>query len=1140
MAGGSTSSRPRYAPDDPTLPKPWRALVDGSTGYLYYWNPETNVTQYERPSDELPPPPPLLPPPPPLLPPKSASVIAVSRHHPDDRRHRHDDDDRHDRSRIHQDGNGRSRNGHSTKEKREGKISTGGQGSSVNVGRASSIPVEAYRRQNEIIVTGEDVPAPFMTFESAGFPPEILEEVCRAGFSAPTPIQAQSWPIALQSHDIVAIAKTGSGKTLGYLFPGFMHLKRLRNDCKLGPTMLILAPTRELATQIQDEALKFGRSSRILSTCVYGGAPKGPQLRDLDRGVDIIVATPGRLNDILEMKRVSLRQVSYLVLDEADRMLDMGFEPQIRKIVKEVPHRRQTLMFTATWPKEVRKIAADLLVHPVQVNIGSSDELVANTSITQYVEVITPVEKQRRVEQILRNQDAGSKVLIFCTTKRMCDQLSRTLARQFKAAAIHGDKSQAERDRVLSQFRTGRSPILVATDVAARGLDIKDIRVVINYDFPTGVEDYVHRIGRTGRAGATGVSYTFFCQQDSKYASDLVKILEGANQKVPKELKDMVSRGGHGGRSRRWASRSDAKDNGRLVTGQSNLGGLLSLPSRSDSYLGSHGTNDREPLDRSRGRVRSRSRSHSRDRKNNPSLKRARLASPPSRNRGSRSRSHSPKHVLDRYRGGTKELTRVSSQLPRRIPSPTTRHASPPSRNQGRSRSRSRSHSPNRGYDRHSGRTREVVHVSSLPKRMPSPTAKHVNPSSRNHDRSPSKSGSPNPNRGYDHYGGGTNEVARSSSPLPKKMSSPTARHASLPSKSPHSIDHVFDCHDEENREATHGSSALPNLIPSSTTRHASPPGRNCGHSQSRSLSCSSDHGFDRYSERTRDAAHGSSPLSNQMPSPTVMHASPPGRSFGCSPSRSRSHSPNHVYSPNDGYDAHGEGSKEVTLVSSSFPKRMPSPAAGRENPHRNHVCSRSRSPSRSPNHGSDCFHGSAGQIASASPPLSRRGLSPIDCHASPPISNRGQSRSRSLSHSPGRGVVHYGQGSEQEPQVDLPHPITVPALASHRTSDPNHSVMPYDNQRSQSSDGGNIAAVELNESHGQDERSRKPHGSDSPCQWHKRSPLKNEDFNPQLSVPRPAQLPVLPLNSHVEEEEGMIPADEDSLIFQEDGRTSP
>ncbi|RWW72532.1 hypothetical protein BHE74_00019660 [Ensete ventricosum] len=210
-----------------------------------------------------------------------------------------------------------------------------------------------------------------------------LFQVCHAGFSHPTPIQAQSWPIALQHRDIVAIAKTGSGKTLGYLFPGFIHLKRLRNNSKLGPTMLILAPTRELATQIQDEAVKFGRSSKILCTCLYGGAPKGPQLRDLDRGVDVVVATPGRLNDILEMKRVSLRQVSYLVLDEADRMLDMGFEPQIRKIVKEVPHRRQTLMFTATWPKEVRKIAADLLVHPVQVNIGRTDELVANSAITQ-------------------------------------------------------------------------------------------------------------------------------------------------------------------------------------------------------------------------------------------------------------------------------------------------------------------------------------------------------------------------------------------------------------------------------------------------------------------------------------------------------------------------------------------------------------------------------------------------------------------------------------------------------------------------------------------------------------------------------------------------------------------------------------
>lgn len=272
---------------------------------------------------------------------------------------------------------------------------------------------------------------------------------------------------------------------------------------------------------------------------MYGGAPKGPQLRDIDRGSDIVVATPGRLNDILEMRRISLHQVSYLVLDEADRMLDMGFEPQIRKIVKEVPSRRQTLMYTATWPKEVRKIAADLLINPVQVNIGNVDELVANKSITQvrnlllccflydwteayldrsficlfvlsvvfyfvigdglrsfmtlyfrlikifvlvgilqHVELLAPMEKHRRLEQILRSQEPGSKIIIFCSTKKMCDQLSRNLTRQFGAAAIHGDKSQGERDHVLSQFRTGRSPVLVATDVAARGLDIKDIRLV--------------------------------------------------------------------------------------------------------------------------------------------------------------------------------------------------------------------------------------------------------------------------------------------------------------------------------------------------------------------------------------------------------------------------------------------------------------------------------------------------------------------------------------------------------------------------------------------------------------------------------------------------------------------------------------
>ncbi|KAK6913092.1 DEAD/DEAH box helicase domain, partial [Dillenia turbinata] len=555
----TASSGPRYAPEDPTLPKPWRGLVDGNTGYLYFWNPETNVTQYERPTDCS------------AL--TNSSSQKSSHGHHNSSSHDNDDNQYHRGSNDRKKGAGEARSyqnargavnssgiPNGTVNDGQGGSSTRGHGSS---GAGSGLSAQAYCQRHEITVTGDKVPPPFTSFDATGLPSEILREVHQAGFTAPTPIQAQSWPIALQSRDIVAIAKTGSGKTLGYLIPCFVHLKRCHNNPQMGPTVLVLSPTRELATQIQDEAVKFGKSSRISCTCLYGGAPKGPQLRDLDRGTDIVVATPGRLNDILEMKRISLRQVSYLVLDEADRMLDMGFEPQIRKIVKEVPARRQTLMYTATWPKEVRKIAADLLVNPVQVNIGNVDELVANKSITQHVELLAPMEKHRRLEQILRSQEPGSKIIIFCSTKRMCDQLAHNLTRQFGAVAIHGDKSQGERDHVLSQFRTGRSPVLVATDVAARGLDIKDIRVVVNYDFPTGIEDYVHRIGRTGRAGATGLAYTFFAEQDAKYASDLVKVLEGADQRVPTEIREMATSGGGMGRSRRWGPGPGGRDGGR-------------------------------------------------------------------------------------------------------------------------------------------------------------------------------------------------------------------------------------------------------------------------------------------------------------------------------------------------------------------------------------------------------------------------------------------------------------------------------------------------------------------------------------------------------------------------------------------------
>ncbi|KAK9119738.1 hypothetical protein Scep_017831 [Stephania cephalantha] len=555
----ASSDGPRYASLDPTLPKPWRGLVDGRTGNLYFWNPETNVTQYEKPTASMDLPDTENPASVPLSltievhqsspaseEPDSvplSSTIEVHQSSPGDQSR--DDDIRNVSDSV------GARKNH--QEPNAQTLRPSVTASEFNVGGVSS--VDSYRRQHEITTIGTNVPPPLMSFEAADFPPELLREVRQAGFKSPTPIQAQSWPIVLQKRDIVAVAKTGSGKTLGYLIPGFLHLRRCRNNPQMGPTVLVLSPTRELATQIQDEADKFGKSSKISCTCLYGGAQKGPQIRDLERGVDIVVATPGRLNDILEMRKISLHQVSYLVLDEADRMLDMGFEPQIRKIVKEIPPRRQTVMYTATWPKEVRRIAADLLNNPVQVNIGNTDELVANKSITQHVEMVMPMDKQKRLYQILRSQQPGSKIIIFCSTKKMCDRLASNMAQQYGAAAIHGDKSQSEREHVLNQFRTGRSPILVATDVAARGLDIKDIRVVVNYDFPSGVEDYVHRIGRTGRAGATGVAYTFLSDQDAKHATDLIKILEGANQEVPAEIRDLAAQGGGMGRSyRRWGS----------------------------------------------------------------------------------------------------------------------------------------------------------------------------------------------------------------------------------------------------------------------------------------------------------------------------------------------------------------------------------------------------------------------------------------------------------------------------------------------------------------------------------------------------------------------------------------------------------
>ena len=342
-----------------------------------------------------------------------------------------------------------------------------------DVQKMSTDEVEQFRKENEMKIVGHDVPKPIRTFDEAGFPEYVLKEVKEEGFEKPTAIQCQGWPMALSGRDMIGVAATGSGKTLSYCLPGIVHI----NAQPLlspgdGPVVLVLAPTRELAVQIQKECSKFGRSSRIRNTCVYGGVPKSQQIRDLQRGVEILIATPGRLIDMLEIGKTNLKRVTYLVLDEADRMLDMGFEPQIRKIVDQIRPDRQTLMWSATWPKEVQQLARDYLHDPIQVNIGSL-ELAASHTITQLVEVVSDFDKRDRLVKHLEiaSKDKDSKIIIFASTKRTCDEITSYLRQDgWPALAIHGDKQQQERDWVLNEFRTGRSPIMVATDVAARGI----------------------------------------------------------------------------------------------------------------------------------------------------------------------------------------------------------------------------------------------------------------------------------------------------------------------------------------------------------------------------------------------------------------------------------------------------------------------------------------------------------------------------------------------------------------------------------------------------------------------------------------------------------------------------------------------
>ena len=339
-------------------------------------------------------------------------------------------------------------------------------------------------------------------------------------FTAPTPIQAATWPFLLSGRDMVGVAETGSGKTLAFGVPCVRNIALLPKDKRKGIKAVIVSPTRELAVQIYDQLVALATPAGLSVVCVYGGVPKDPQVAAC-RKAHIVVATPGRLNDLISDGSADLSKAEYVVLDEADRMLDKGFEEAIRQIISQTPKKRQTLMFTATWPPSVRDLASTFMSSPVRITIGDnqSGELRANVRIKQVVEVLDTRAKEQRLLQLLQQYQSGKnkddRILVFCLFKKEAVRIENFIrVKKFRVGGIHGDLSQEKRSASLAAFKEGHVPLLVATDVAARGLDIPAVKMVINVTFPLTAEDYLHMIGRTGRAGKEGLAITFFTEQD--------------------------------------------------------------------------------------------------------------------------------------------------------------------------------------------------------------------------------------------------------------------------------------------------------------------------------------------------------------------------------------------------------------------------------------------------------------------------------------------------------------------------------------------------------------------------------------------------------------------------------------------------
>ena len=409
--------------------------------------------------------------------------------------------------------------------------------------------------------------APAVRFEDFGLSAEILRALADQGYVHPTPIQAEAIPIVLQGRDVMGAAQTGTGKTAGFSLPIIQlllaHASNSASPARHPVRALILTPTRELADQVADNVQAYSRHTPLRSTVVFGGMDMAPQTAALRAGVEILIATPGRLLDHVQQKTLNLSQTQILVMDEADRMLDMGFLPDLQRIINLLPKQRQNLMFSATFSAEIKKLAGSFLNNPVTIEVARGNATADN--VTQVVYKLDEEAKRDAVVHLIRGRDL-KQVLVFSNTKIGASRLARQLEQEgVKASAIHGDKSQAERMAALEAFKRGEVDVLVATDVAARGLDIAELPCVINYDLPYNAEDYVHRIGRTGRAGASGDAISLYSDKDARLLADIEKMIK--HKFVPAQLTGFVP---HSSRTAdRSGERRPRRDEGEQRAGHS-------------------------------------------------------------------------------------------------------------------------------------------------------------------------------------------------------------------------------------------------------------------------------------------------------------------------------------------------------------------------------------------------------------------------------------------------------------------------------------------------------------------------------------------------------------------------------------------